>query len=62
MFKKLSNALLRFRIWRLNRWADHLLEEAEYHKEQVKVHSVASRLFWIKSSDLRALARRISAA
>ena len=62
MFNKLNNAFLRFRIWRLNRWADSLLEEAEYHKEQIKVHSAASSLFWMKSSDLRALARRISAA
>lgn len=62
MFKKLGNAFLRFRILRLNRWADSLLEEAEYHKEQAKVHSVASTLFWIKSSDLRSMARRISAA
>lgn len=62
MFKKLGNAYSRFKIWRLNRWADSLLEEAEHHKEQAKVHSVASTLFWIKASDLRAQARRMSAA
>lgn len=61
MFKKLGNVYLRFRILRINRWADSLLEEAEYHKEQAKIHSVESTIFWIKSSDLRAQARRMSA-
>lgn len=52
----------RFRAWRLNRWADSLLHEAEQHKKAAIEHGEYAALFWMKSSDVRSLARRLRAA
>ncbi len=49
----------RFQIWRLNRYADGLLKEAEHHKAAAKMHSAASSLFWSKANDIRAAAKRL---
>lgn len=51
----------RFRAWRLNRWADSLLKDAEYHKRAATQHRHDASMYWWKSSDVRALARRIYA-
>lgn len=51
-----------FRAWRLNRWADSLRREADYHRRQAKEHSAYASVFWLRSNDVRALARRIEAA
>ncbi len=61
MFKKIRNTMLRFRAWRLNRWADALLRDAEYHKRAATQHGHDASNYWWKSSDVRALARRIYA-
>lgn len=50
------------RVWHLNRWADSLLREAEYHKSAATHHSYSASLYWSRASDVRALARRVQAA
>lgn len=49
----------KFQIWRLNRYADALLKEAEYHKSAAKMHTAASSMFWSKANDIRAAAKRL---
>jgi hypothetical protein len=60
--KKIRTLWCRFRAWHLNRWADALLKDAEQHREAAKLHSSAASLYWMKSSDVRSLARRLQAA
>lgn len=57
----LRNIWTRFRIWRLNRHADALLKEAEYHKNAAKMHTATSSMFWSKASDVRSAARKLLA-
>lgn len=57
----LGRRWIRFRIWRLDRYADGLLKEAEYHKHAAKTHTAASSMFWSKANDIRAAARRLIA-
>ncbi len=59
--RNIKSLWIRFRIWRLNRWADALLSDAEYHKRAATQHSHDASNYWWKSSDVRALARRICA-
>jgi len=61
-FKKLRAAWFRFRARRLNRHADALLKEAEYHKAAAKTHTAASSMFWSKASDVRTAARKLLGA
>lgn len=60
--RKIKSLWIRFRAWRLNRWADSMLRESEYHKHSAKTHSAAASLYWSKASDVRSLARRLQAA
>lgn len=60
--RKIKYIWIRFRAWRLNRWADSMLRKAEYHKHSAKTHTAAASLYWIKASDVRSLARRLQAA
>ena len=55
----LRNRWTRFQIWRLHRYADGLLKEAEHHRAAAKMHSAASSMFWSKANDIRAAARRL---
>lgn len=59
--RKIKAIWLRFRAWRLNRWADSLLREAEHHKRSAKLHGDDASTYWLKASDVRALAKRIYA-
>lgn len=52
----------RFRIWRLNRHADALLKEAEYHKNAAKMHTAASSMFRSEANDVRSAARKLCCA
>ena len=58
-FQSLRYRWIRFRIWRLNRYADGLLKEAEYHKSAAKQHSATASMFWSKASDIRVAARKM---
>lgn len=58
-FRWLRNRWTRFQIWRLNRYADGLLKEAEYHKHAAKTHTAASSMFWSKASDIRVAAKKM---
>lgn len=58
-FKSMRDRWTRFRIWRLNRHADALLQEAEYHKSAAKTHSATASIFWSKASDIRVAARKL---
>jgi hypothetical protein len=60
--KTISRLWNRYRAWRLNRWADALLKDAEQHRRAAKAHSADASLYWMKSNDVRALARRMQAA
>jgi hypothetical protein len=60
--KTARTLLNRFRAWRLNRWADQLLKDAAWHEREARFHRSAASQFSLKSSDVRALARRIEAA
>mgnify|MGYP001602202466 FL=1 len=55
----LRNRWTRFQCWRLNRYADALLKEAEHHQAAAKMHNTAYSLFWSKANDVRAAARRL---
>lgn len=57
--KKLRDWWNRFQGWRLNRHADALLKEAEYHKNAAKMHSAVSSMFWSKANDIRTSARKL---
>jgi len=48
-----------FRAWRLNRWADSLLDDAEYHRRAATHHNYAAALFWGKSGDVRKRAKTL---
>ena len=60
--KKIRHLWNRYRAWRLNQWADALLKDAEQHRQSAKLHSSAASMYWTKSNDVRALARRLQAA
>lgn len=60
--KKIRSLWNRYRAWRLNRWADALVKDAEQHRQSAKLHSYAASTYWMKSNDVRALARRLQAA
>lgn len=62
MLKNFGDLLVRLRAWRLNRWADALLQKSEHHKHSATQHSTSAARYWMQSSDMRALARRIRAA
>lgn len=57
--KFLRQIWFRFRAWRLNRWADSLLKDAEYHRRAAKNHSYIAALCWGKASDTRKSALRL---
>lgn len=57
--KSLRNRWTRFQCWRLNRYADGLIKEAEHHKAAAKMHTAVSSQFWMKANDIRAAARRL---
>ncbi len=54
--KKILQTWNRLRVWRLNRWADQLLQDSETYKRE---EATPLRR---KATDVRALARRIQAA
>ncbi len=56
----LKQTLNRFRAWRLNRWADQLLEEALMYKSIE--HHYEARVFMDEACRVRDLARRIDGA
>ena len=58
----LRNRWTRFQCWRLNRYADALLKEAEHHKAAAKLHNTAYSLFWSKANDVRAAAAKLRCA
>lgn len=60
--KTLRDRWTRFRIWRLHRYADGLLKEAEHHRNAAKMHTAVSSMFWSKASDVRAAARKLCCA
>lgn len=57
--KSLRDCWTRFRIWRLHRYADALLKEAEHHRNAAKIHAAASSMFWSKANDVRVAARKM---
>ena len=57
--KSLRNRWTRFQCWRLNRYADALLKEAEHHQAAAKMHNTAYSLFWSKANDVRAAAAKL---
>lgn len=58
-FKSLRLRWTRFQIWRLHRYADGLLKEAEHHRNAAKMHTAASSMFWSKASDIRVAAKKL---
>jgi len=56
----LKQTMNRFRAWRLNRWADQLLEEALWHRNNAK-HKEAQE-FRSEAMRVLDLARRIDGA
>ena len=58
----LRNRWTRFQCWRLNRYADGLIKEAEHHQAAAKIHNTAYSLFWSKANDVRAAAAKLRGA
>ena len=50
---------IRFKIWRLHRYADGLIKEAEHHQAAAKMHTTVSSQFWKKANDARAAAAKL---
>lgn len=55
----LRKAWFDFRAWRLNRWADSLLKDAEYHRRAARDHGYIAALLWGKAGDIRKAALRL---
>jgi len=62
MMRNIKALWMRFRVWRLNRWADEMLRDSEFHKRAASEHRIAASLYWSKASDARSLASRLQAA